>query len=115
MSMGSILTTALAGLCPRVYPDIAPEGEPRPYITWQRVGGSAVNFIDATVPSKKNARVQVNVWADTRLEADDLAAQVEDTLRAVLALQTTVLGAPTAVYEPETKLKGSMQDFSFWT
>lgn len=115
MSMESILTAALVNLCPRVYPDIAPENTGKPYLTWQQVGGEPVNFVDGGVPSKKNARVQVNVWAATRLDAAALAVQVEDALRGVTALQTTVLGSPIAIYEPETKLRGSMQDFSFWT
>lgn len=113
--MVAILQAALETLSARVFPDIAPEGTQRPYITWQAIGGKPVNFIDPTVPSKKNARVQVNVWADTRLEAATIAEQIEDTLRGIAALHTTVLGAPTSIYEPETKLKGSMQDFSFWT
>lgn len=99
----------------RVFPDIAPENTPKPYITWQQVGGEPINFIDATVPSKKNARIQVNVWDLTRFGAAGLAVQVEDTLRGTAALQTTVLGAPRSIYEPDTKLKGTRQDFSFWT
>lgn len=114
MSMITILTQALMEVCPRVYPDIGPEGVEKPYITWQQVGGEPINFVGPGTPSKKNARVQVNVWAATRLDADQMAIQVEDTLRAATALQTTVLGSPMADYEPETKLRGSMQDFSLW-
>jgi hypothetical protein len=115
MSMATILQAALAQFAGgRVFPDIAPEDTERPYITWQQVGGVPVNFVDAGVPGKKNARVQVNVWAATRLDANDLSASIEDALRGVAALQTTVLGAAIAVYEPDTKLKGCMQDFSFW-
>jgi hypothetical protein len=98
----------------RVYPDVAPELTARPYITYQQVGGSGVNFVAAAVPSKKNSRFQINVWADSRSSAAALAIQVEDALRVVAALQTTVLGAPVAMYDPETKLRGSRQDFSFW-
>ena len=54
-----------------------------------------------------------NVWGDTRSEVSALAGQVEDALRAVVALQTAIEGAPIATYEPDTKLRGSMQDFSF--
>lgn len=97
----------------RCYPDIAPELTTRPYITYQQVGGEGINFIDSTIPSKKNARFQINVWADTRASAATLASQVEDALRAS-ALQTTVLGAPVASYDPDTGLRGSRQDFSFW-
>lgn len=98
----------------RVYPDLAPLNATKPYITYQQVGGSSVNFVAGSVPSKKNGRFQINCWASTRLAAATLARQVEDTLRPVAALQTTVLAAPVAVYEEDTKLFGMRQDFSFW-
>lgn len=115
MSLESEIFDALKGfVANRVYPDVAPELATRPYITYQAVGGAGLNFVDPTVPSKKNARMQINVWADTRGAASTLARQVEDALRVVTSLQTTVLGAAVSVYEPETKLKGTHQDFSFW-
>lgn len=115
MSIETILFASLQGLVAgRCYADAAPELTARPYITYQQVGGAGLNFIDAAVPSKKNGRFQINVWADSRSQASPLAGQVEDTLRAVAALQTTVLAAPVATYDPDTKLKGTRQDFSFW-
>ena len=115
MSVESLIFDSLKGLVSnRVYPDVAPDKTSKPYITFQQVGGSAVNFTDATVPSKKNARFQINVWATTRESAATIAGQVEDALRVVSSLQTSVLDAPVAIYEPETKLRGSRQDFSFW-
>jgi hypothetical protein len=98
----------------RVYPDIAPESVKRPYITFQQVGGRSVNFLSAELPEKRNSRFQLNVWADSRLEAVRIAKQVDDTLRRVKALQTTVLNEPVATLEPETKLYGTRQDFGFW-
>lgn len=108
--------TALKGLVGnRVYRDIAPEDViDLPRITFQQVGGDAVNFVDPTVPTKKNGRFQVNVWAATRDDAATLARQAEDALRVDAALQTTVLGAPTAIFEEDTRLYGARQDFSFW-
>lgn len=115
MSLLSVLQNTLSPLADgRAFPDVAPEGTQLPYITYQQVGGLPVNFVDGGVPGKRNTRMQVNVWARTRLDADALATQVESTLRLETALQTTVLGGPIADYEPETKLRGSMQDFSFW-
>lgn len=115
MSIESQIFDALKGLVAnRCYPDIAPELTARPYLTFQQVGGSAANFVDVTVPTKKNSRFQVNVWADTRAAAAALAIQVEDALRVVTALQTTVLSAPVATYDPDTKYRGTRQDFSFW-
>lgn len=115
MSIETSLFSSLQGLVAgRCYPDTAPESATTPYITYQQVGGEPVNLLDSAVPSKKNGRFQVNVWADTRAQASVLAGQVEDALRAVSALQPTVLGAPVAVYEPDTRLRGTRQDFSFW-
>lgn len=100
----------------RVYPDLAPLGVGRPFITFQQVGGQSINFLDAaTTPSKSNGRYQVNVWADTRAAAALLIKQVETALRAATTLQTTVLAQPVASYEPDTTLYGARQDFSFWT
>lgn len=96
-----------------MFPDLAPANTVRPYCTYQQVGGEAINYTDGAIPSIKNARMQVNVWGDTRSQVAPLARQVEDTLRGVL--QTTVLGAAIGVYEPETGLRGSMQDFSMWS
>lgn len=115
MSIEGDIFAALKGLVAnRVFPDVAPETTARPYIVYQQVGGAAVNFLDPTAPSKKNGRFQVSVWADTRSQAAALARQVEDTLRVDPNLQATVLGAPVGVYEADTKLRGSHQDFSFW-
>lgn len=108
-----VLTTLKGMVGNRMFPDVAPELTLRPYITYQQVGGVAVNFVDPTVPGKKRSRFQINIWGDTRGAVAVLAAQVEDALRVVTALQTTVEGAPVATYEPDTKLYGSMQDFSF--
>jgi hypothetical protein len=110
----SVLSPLAAG---RVYPDVAPQNVLLlPRITYQQVGGDAVNFLDQdTLPSKRNARFQVNGWAATRLAAAQLSHDIEDALRAVPALQATVLGAPVAVFEPDTKLYGTHQDFSLWS
>lgn len=115
MSIESQIFDALKGLVAnRVYPDFAPEAVARPYIVYQQVGGEAVNFLDPTAPSKKNGRWQISVWATSREQAATLARQIEDLLRLTVALQATVLGAPIASYDPDTKLKGTHQDFSFW-
>jgi hypothetical protein len=100
----------------RVYRDVAPQTVTAlPRITFQQVGGAPLNFVDAaTLPDKKNARFQINVWAADRDSAAQLSRSAEDALRTYPALQTTVLDAPTAVHESDTHLYGTRQDFSFW-
>jgi hypothetical protein len=116
MSLESSLFSALTGLVAgRVYPDVAPELAALPLITYIQVGGEAPNFLDsATLPSKRNARVQIDCWATTRAAATTLAQQIEDALRASNTLRPIVLGAPVATFDADLKLRGSRQDFSVW-
>jgi hypothetical protein len=103
----------LVGPDDRVFPDNAPAGTTTPYITFQQVGGSSINFLEGSDPGKGIPRFQVNVWSKTRAESKALMKQAATALRAVAALQTTVEGEPTAVYEEDTELHGMHQDFSF--
>lgn len=99
----------------RIYPaGRVAEKAARPYITFQQVGGQPVNFLDPTVPSLKNGRFRMNVWANNRKDAAAMCRAVEDALRVNTTLQTTVLTAPVALFDDATNLAGTSQDFSFW-
>jgi hypothetical protein len=114
MTLESQIFDALKGLVAnRVFPDVAPDAV-LPYITYQQVGGQAVNFTDGTIPDRSNARIQINVWAATRLEASRIGAEAEGAIRAATALQPTVLSARVGLYDDETKARGTMQDFDLW-
>lgn len=108
-----IVRAALRGLAAgRVYPDVAPAGVAKPYITFQSVGGQSPNTLRGAVINQ-NARMQVAAWATTRDAASLLiqevaAALVTDEVGAV------TIGAAVSVYESDTKLYGSRQDFSIW-
>ena len=104
------LSTLVSG---RVYPDVASTAT-MPYITYQQIGGTPVNFLGAESSSKKNARMQINVWSKTRLEASTIIRQVED-LMVQTPLFGKVEGGAESTYEPDTKKYGSRQDFSFWS
>lgn len=117
MSVENLVFATLKALVDnRVYRDIAPEKlpdetvTPTPRITFQQAGGEAVNFLDGSAPSKKNARIQVNTWHDSRDQANALGRDVEDAMRSI----STVLSAAVSVHEPETNLFGTIQDFSVW-
>lgn len=117
MSLESDLFAAIRALVGnRAFPDVAPIKTARPYITYQVVGGRAVNFLETGLVGKRNARIQINCWADTRLEASSLARTVEDTVVLNTTLRAYVLGAPVSSYEDETSppLYGTRQDFSVW-
>lgn len=117
MTLEATIYDALKSLASgRVYRDRAPQTVTAlPRITFVRVGGVSINFLDsATLPSKRNARVQVNVWDATRDGANALALQVDNALRAYLSLQTEVLGEPVSLAVDDQELYGTMQDFSVW-
>ncbi|VVE49460.1 tail completion protein gp17 [Pandoraea terrigena] len=117
-SAEAIVFAALKSLVPnsdgtfRVYPDVAPAGVARPYITYQAVGGPSPNYLNNTV-DLQNARMQVNVWADSRSVANSIM-QAAIAALAGPAIKATTIGAPVSTYEADTKLYGSREDFSIW-
>jgi hypothetical protein len=116
VSLETLLYDTLKGLVAnRVYPAVAPEGAgAAPYITWQAVGGIPVNFMDGGQPSKKNARIQISVWAPTSILAMQIAQQAETALRAATALSVTVQSGQLTRHEDATKRHGTYQFFSCW-
>lgn len=117
MSVESDLVAAMTPLVGtgHVYRGIPPQGVTfLPRITYQNVGGVALNFLERAVIGKRNARVQVNGWAANPSAALALANNIEATLRTDATLQVTVLGAWVQTDEPENQLFGSRQDFSLW-
>ena len=93
--------------------DSPEEGVSFPHLVYQQVGGQATNYLDGGRPSHRHARIQVVVWADRRTEADDIAYQVENILRAE-PISAQVIGALTGLYEPSLNKYGTRQDFSLW-
>jgi hypothetical protein len=114
MSLETDLYAALAAVCARVYPDLAPTNTPRPYLVWQQVGGAAPTYLEKQVVDRRNASLQVSVWADTRAAANALALQVESAMTTAAAFQAKPANALIARYDEETMLYGSNQDFSVW-
>lgn len=98
----------------RVYPLVAPPGAAKPYITFQQVGGKAINFVESAVPGLRNGVFQINCWATTNAAAKALAIAAEEALILAVALQTTVLGAAVVEFDEVAQLFGSRQDFSVW-
>ena len=114
MTMEADLNTLLKTKCPRVFPDVAPSGTALPYVTWQGIGGESVGFVDNTAADKRNTLMQVNVWASTRLQALQMARDIEDAMRASAAFVASPLGEPLSTYEPDVPVYGTLQRFSIW-
>lgn len=97
----------------RIFPDYAPPDTPYPYVTYQQVGGQAFAYLEGRPTDKKNARIQVNAWANSRAEAMTLIRSIEDAV-VTPPLLGTPIGAATALSDPVAGKRGAMQDFSLW-
>lgn len=114
MSFEDDFRALLVGLVgSRVYPDVPPDVPTYPFITYQQVGGNALWFSEKEMPSHKHARIQVNVWAKRRAEANSIARAAE---AAICASQFAAepYGALAALYEQSLKIYGTRQDFGCW-
>lgn len=108
------LQSLLRQICENSYPSVAPHGTAPPFIAWQQVGGREVTTL-AKKRVKRNALVQIAVWAPTPDAAGALLDQVDSGLRASTSLQASPSGARRMLHEPDTGLHGNMQDWSIWS
>ena len=115
MTVEADIVTLLKTVVSKAYPDVAPIEAAPPYAVYQQVGGESLTFLGREVPSKKNGRFQISIWAATRLEAAAKALAIENAFLITTAMQATPLGSPVATYEDGTKLYGTRQDFSVWS
>jgi len=114
MSLETQLYTLLSGITPRVFPDFAPASTARPYVTFQIIGGQAINTLDRFIPNKRHADVQVDVWSDTRMGANTLMQSIEDAIRMSTVWQGEPVNAPHTSFDADVPVFGCIQDFSIW-
>jgi len=108
-----LYTTLKTLVSNRVYPDVAPAGAVRPFITYQQVGGDVINMVKSEMPGKRNGRFQINVWATSRAAANTLMRQVEEALIESSLNARPQMGAISS-YDEETQTYGQFQYFSIW-
>lgn len=98
----------------RVFPDVAPLSTTRPYVTYQKIGGTAINYLESVHPGRRIASYQVNCWANTRVAAAALSRSVEVALVQSTALRAFVESAAVDLHEDELSppLYGTRQDFT---
>lgn len=111
MTFEADLTTLLKTVCPRVSADFAPVSTPRPYVTFQGIGGAPLNFLDNGAPGVRLPDVQVNVWADSRIEAMAVIHSIEAAMRAASAFHAHPLGEPAWDFDADSLVFGARQDF----
>ena len=99
----------------RCYPDFAPLGTVRPFITYEQAGGDAMHYFDGALPDKKHGRFEVGVYADSRAACAALSLQVEAAMAGAAAFQCTAINAPISDYASEFKIYSSTQNFSVFS
>ncbi|MBT9495373.1 MAG: DUF3168 domain-containing protein [Paucibacter sp.] len=118
MTIETQLTTLLKTQCAQVYPDAAPVSTPKPYVTYQFIGGPSLRWLDKSPADKRKSFIQINVWAATRIGANALARQIEDAMCAATVFSATDDGEPIGTHDPVTLqdapygLYGTIQDFT---
>jgi len=107
------ITTLFSG---RVFFMSAPFRTPRPFCTFQFIGGRPVTTFCGE-STRGNHRVQFNIWDEidgsNGAESVALMRQLQDIV-TVAPLRGVSQGALSSVYDDATKTYGSRQDFSFW-
>lgn len=113
MSLETDLVTALQAQCARVYPGDAPLNTPRPFVTWEHIGGDPLRYIDGSAAAQRQALVQIDVWATTKAEAWTLALAIETALAATSVFTARPIGAARGRTERDVEpmLYGAEQEF----
>lgn len=115
MSMESELQALLLTKCPRAFPDVAPSGTARPFVTWQGIGGASLGYLDNTAADLRETVMQINAWSTTRLEALALIRSIETAMRAYPTFTATPQGEPANTYESDTQLYGCVQRYEIYS
>lgn len=112
MSFESDLYAVLNAVAPGgVYPDFAPVDTPRPYVTWQQIGGPSLNPLGGEASGLRSVEIQVNVWSDTRVQARTLIRAIEAAMRAATAFDADPMSEPVDDFDADIPVYGSLQSF----
>lgn len=108
---GASATLLNANGTARVFPDFAPVDTPRPYVTYQQVGGPKLDQLDNGDPGVRFPEMQINVWANTRAQAKVVALAIEAAMRAAPSFTARALGEPVGGFDADVPVYGFRQDF----
>jgi hypothetical protein len=108
----SLLTSASLASGTRIYPLVAPEGTPAPYIVLFRAGMEARHDLDGPVPLRRNT-FQVSVFGSTYSEARADSEAIRTLLDGYSSgvIQACRMTDERMNYEPDTRLFHMMSDF----
>ena len=116
MTVEADLYAAIKGLVGnRCFPDFAPLGTLRPFITFEQTGGDALYFLDGALPNTKHGRFEIGVFADSRSQCAAIALQVEAAMASAPAFQCSAIHAQISDYASDVMIYSSTQNFSVFS
>lgn len=111
MSLEADFVAVLQACCPRVFPGSAPPTAPRPFVTWEQIGGDPARYVDNAPMAKRLAQLQVDTWAATKTEATQLAREIEDALCAATVITARPVAGQSGRQEEYVDAYGVTQEF----
>ena len=90
MTIETDVHAAIATVCPRVYPVLAPLRAALPLVTVQNIGGQPLYYVENVPADKRMVRLFIKTWAASKLEAVAVARQVEAAMVAATAFVARV-------------------------
>lgn len=115
----SILSTnidVIALVSTRIYPLLLPQDAPLPAITYARVSTERESAF-VTDPGLSTARIQVDIWATSALNAMAVSEKVRSALHryrgtiASVTIEESHIDNEIAMYEPDTEIYHMVLDF----
>lgn len=86
-----------------------------PLIVYEQPGGRAYAYLENRLPDHRHARIQINCVASTRLQANDLAREIERRMVEGGVFNTVeIYGAFQTGYIEVLKMYETRQDFGVW-
>lgn len=111
MAVETLIAAAIRARCPRVFPLFAPVATPRPYVTYQLIGGTPLRYTEGAAAPQRMSMVQIEAWDDTHLGALTLLRQIEDDLSTSTAFQARPIGEVQTQADDELPRYGAQMDF----
>ena len=115
MTISAEIKTVLATACTRVFPDFAPVGTTRPYVTYRQVGGQPINPLDKTVPGQAFRAFQINVWANSRASAALTMAAIDSAMRQATTFIALPVSEPVSDFDADVPVFGAEQDWEIFS
>lgn len=105
--------TPLASLVgQRVFAMVAADEAQPPYVVYQLVAGQRPGSMSAP-GARVNKRMQIACWSRTYAEAKSMALAAQDAIDQSV-LFAAVFQGDADLFDPDTKLRGVILDYSLW-